>query len=37
MILDKWIKYDGNFYDDKKQGFGILYLSNGEKFVGTFE
>ena len=35
-LADYWIKYEGNFKMDKKNGFGILYLTNGEKYSGTF-
>ena len=31
-----WIKYQGNFKDDFKEGSGKLYLSNGEKYEGYF-
>lgn len=33
---DYWLKYEGHFKMDKKDGFGILYLTNGEKYSGTF-
>ena len=33
----KWFKYDGIFSEDLKNGKGILYLSNSERFYGNFE
>ncbi|KAM3146948.1 hypothetical protein pb186bvf_001102 [Paramecium bursaria] len=36
-VEDFWIKYSGNFEVDNKEGQGTLYLTNGERFVGTFE
>lgn len=34
---DYWIKYEGDFVDDNKDGFGVLYLSNGDRFEGHFK
>jgi hypothetical protein len=31
-VEDYWEKYEGNFYQDNKEGHGKLYLVNGEKF-----
>jgi hypothetical protein len=31
------MKYEGNFVEDFKEGFGTLYLANGEKFIGEFK
>ncbi|EGR33677.1 protein kinase domain protein [Ichthyophthirius multifiliis] len=36
-VDEYWIKYDGQFKDDNKEGFGTLFLSNGEKFCGLFQ
>ncbi|CAD8149752.1 unnamed protein product [Paramecium pentaurelia] len=36
QVGEYWTKYVGQFYDDNKEGQGILYLSNGDKFDGTF-
>ena len=36
LIDDYWTKYDGEFLEDNKEGFGTLYISNGEKFSGIF-
>ena len=33
---DFWVKYEGEFKNDNKDGFGTLFLSTGEKFVGKF-
>lgn len=35
-VGDFWLKYEGDFIQGKKQGFGCLLLSNGEKFEGGF-
>ena len=35
-IGDFWIKYEGYFLDDNKEGKGKLVLSNGEWFNGQF-
>ena len=39
--LDKisscWVKYEGYFQHDKKEGQGTFYLSNGEWFRGNFK
>jgi hypothetical protein len=32
-----WTKYEGDFKADKKHGYGILYLINGEKWAGEFK
>jgi len=32
-----WTKYEGEFKEDNKEGYGTLLLSNGEKFSGTFK
>ena len=34
---DRWMKYDGLFAEDFKEGYGTLFLANGEKFVGEFQ
>ena len=34
---DYWIKYEGDFLEDNKEGFGILYLTNGDRFEGQFK
>jgi hypothetical protein len=31
-----WVKYEGDFVEDNKEGQGILTLGNGEAFVGSF-
>ena len=36
-ISSHWVKYDGEFKNDQKHGFGTLYLSNSERFQGTFQ
>lgn len=35
-IGDQWLKYEGEFKMDLKDSFGVLYLTNGEKFAGNF-
>jgi hypothetical protein len=37
LLNDEWIKYEGCFKDDVKEGQGTLYLSNGESYRGEFE
>lgn len=32
-----WVKYEGNFSEDQKNGEGALYLSNGEYYRGQFK
>ena len=36
-VDDYWVKYEGSFYDDSKNGQGKMYLSNGEVFEGGFK
>ncbi|CAD8212821.1 unnamed protein product [Paramecium octaurelia] len=36
-VEDYWMKYSGNFKLDNKEGQGSLHLTNGERFVGSFE
>lgn len=31
-----WVKYEGEFKDDNKEGQGILNLTNGDQFHGMF-
>ena len=31
-----WVKYQGDFKHDAKDGVGTLYLVNGDRFDGTF-
>lgn len=33
---DYWTKFEGDFKDGMKSGYGILYLTNSEKFACTF-
>lgn len=33
----RWLRYEGMFSKDLKNGKGILFLSNGERFYGNFE
>lgn len=35
-LQEYWEKYQGEFVNDFKKGFGTLYLVNGEKYVGQF-
>ena len=32
-----WEKYEGNFKEDKFEGTGKLYLTNGEVYEGEFK
>jgi hypothetical protein len=36
-VDDFWVRYEGDFAEDNKTGFGQLFLTNGEKFEGTFQ
>jgi hypothetical protein len=33
---DYWVKYEGEFREDNREGMGRLVLSNGEYFLGRF-
>lgn len=35
-VRDAWVKYEGNFVEDEKQGEGTLFLSNGEYWRGQW-
>jgi hypothetical protein len=35
-LRNNWIKYEGSFHKDSKDGLGTIYLSNGDKFFGLF-
>ncbi|KAM3145144.1 hypothetical protein pb186bvf_002819 [Paramecium bursaria] len=35
-VEDYWVRYEGEFNDDNKEGKGILYLTNGERYQGLF-
>lgn len=32
-----WSKYQGDFKSGVKEGFGTLYFSTGDKYVGGFK
>ena len=32
-----WIKYEGEFKDGEREGFGTIYYANGERFSGCFK
>ena len=32
-----WLSYEGEFIDDKKEGFGTVMFPNGDKFSGCFK
>ena len=36
-VEDAWQKYEGDFHQDQKEGFGIYYLVGGQKFSGKFK
>lgn len=36
-IENFWNKYEGDFNYEQKDGFGLLYLTNGEKYAGSFK
>jgi hypothetical protein len=31
-----WMRYEGSFIEGRKEGEGVIYLTNGEKYVGWF-
>ncbi len=35
-VEDAWVKYEGDFKNDAKDGIGKLYLTNGEIYEGEF-
>ena len=37
LLGDFWVKYEGDFKNDAKEGVGKLVLSNGEKYEGEFK
>jgi len=37
MVEDHWIRYEGQFFDDNKEGFGSLFLTNSELYSGNFK
>jgi len=34
---EHWTSYEGDFRVDNKEGYGLMYLSNGEKYIGEFK
>lgn len=36
-LEDGWIKYEGDFKNDSKNGIGTLYIHNGDIFFGEFK
>lgn len=36
-VEDFWIRYEGEFADDNKEGLGTIYFANSEKYTGTFK
>jgi serine/threonine protein kinase len=36
-LQDYWIRYEGDFVNDNKDGVGILYITNGERYQGAFK
>lgn len=34
---DYWVRYEGGFLDDNKEGFGVLFFTNGDRFEGEFQ
>ena len=35
--FDFWTTYEGDFRVDNKEGYGLMYFSNGEKYIGEFK
>ncbi|CAD8102080.1 unnamed protein product [Paramecium sonneborni] len=36
-ILNYWVKYEGDFYQNKKHGIGSITFSNGDYYIGGFQ
>lgn len=36
-LAEYWVTYEGDFRSDNREGYGLLYLSNGEKYIGEFK
>lgn len=36
-FMGLWTSYEGDFRIDNKDGYGLLYFSNGEKYIGEFK
>jgi len=36
LLFWLWIYLTGDFIDDNKEGTGTIYLSNGDRFTGSF-
>ena len=34
---NKWIRYEGEFFNDNREGKGRLYMPNGDIIYGNFE
>lgn len=34
---ERWLKYEGDFKQNKKEGFGTITFSNGEFYTGGFK
>lgn len=37
LVGSNWIEYKGEYKDQRKHGYGVWLLGNGEMFEGTFE
>jgi hypothetical protein len=36
-ITDYWTSYEGDFRTDNREGYGLMYFTNGEKYIGEFK
>ena len=36
VLDEEWVTYEGGLVNDRKEGWGILTLSNGERYEGNF-
>ena len=36
-LAEYWTSYEGDFRVDNKEGYGLMYFSNGEKYIGEFK
>eukprot|EP01017_Pseudomicrothorax_dubius_P048293 TRINITY_DN8765_c0_g2_i3.p1 TRINITY_DN8765_c0_g2~~TRINITY_DN8765_c0_g2_i3.p1 ORF type:complete len:177 (-),score=48.14 TRINITY_DN8765_c0_g2_i3:162-653(-) len=37
LLGDCWLRYEGEFVEDNKEGLGSLFLTNNERYYGEFK
>lgn len=35
-VGEHWVRYEGDFYNDNKEGKGVLIFTNGDRYDGQF-